>query len=209
MTPGRPNLAATFLANFIAWRGGGNVAVLTPSRRGGFADGIVNLVCSRSLGQRQNGPYPVEWESNDEAERNAVWRRLVMPARSSVTEALAHLEPHRHTPAVGTVRDWIARQKRVRGIEEVTADVIRQQINRTLSAHRRYIGRGQSEFSAMTIQQAKNREFAHVVVIWPYRIPNDDEQKRRLLYNAITRAQRSCLILVQAQELANAPPFVP
>jgi len=61
----------------------------------------------------------------------------------------------------------------------------------------------------MTIQQAKNREFDHVVVIWPYTIPNDNEQKRRLLYNAITRAQQSCLVLVQAQELLNAPPFIP
>jgi hypothetical protein len=31
---------------------------------------------------------------------------------------------------------------------------------------------------AMTIQQAKNREFEHVVVIWPYTITNDHEQKR-------------------------------
>jgi superfamily I DNA/RNA helicase len=61
----------------------------------------------------------------------------------------------------------------------------------------------------MTIQQAKNREFDHVVVVWPYTVPNDDEQRRRLLYNAITRAQRSCLVLVQAQALADAPPFMP
>jgi DNA helicase IV len=60
----------------------------------------------------------------------------------------------------------------------------------------------------MTVQQAKNREFEHVVVIWPYTISDDDEQKRRLLYNAVTRAQRSCLVLVQGQELLNAPPFV-
>jgi superfamily I DNA/RNA helicase len=60
----------------------------------------------------------------------------------------------------------------------------------------------------MTIQQAKNREFEHVVVIWPYTVPNDNEQKRRLLYNAITRARRSCLVLVQAEELLNGPPFV-
>jgi hypothetical protein len=49
------------------------------------------------------------------------------------------------------------------------------------------------------------------LAVWPYTIPNDDEQKRRLLYSgysAITRAQRSCLVLVQAEELLNAPPFV-
>jgi superfamily I DNA/RNA helicase len=72
---------------------------------------------------------------------------------------------------------------------------------------RRYGTSTRPQFVAMTVQQAKNREFEHVVVIWPYTIPNDDDQKRRLLYNAITRARRSCLVLVQAQELLDAPPF--
>ena len=53
----------------------------------------------------------------------------------------------------------------------------------------------------MTIQQAKNREFDHVIALWPYTIPNDVEQRRRLLYNAITRAKRSCLVLVQAENM--------
>ncbi len=132
-----------------------------------------------------------------------------MPASCSVADALANLEPHSHMPAVRTAKEWIARQKRVLGVEEVTADQVRRQINRTLAARHGYAGRASAEFAAMTIQQAKNREFDHVVVIWPYTIPNDDEQKRRLLYNAITRAQRSCLVLVQAQELLDAPPFIP
>ena len=60
----------------------------------------------------------------------------------------------------------------------------------------------------MTIKQAKNREFDHVTVVWPYTIPNDDEQKRRLLRNAITRLKRRCLVLVLAKGLAASPPFV-
>jgi hypothetical protein len=55
--------------------------------------------------------------------------------------------------------------------------------------------------------QAKNREFDHVVVLWPYTIPNDTEQRRKLLYNAITSAKSSCMVLVQAQRLLEAPPF--
>jgi superfamily I DNA/RNA helicase len=66
----------------------------------------------------------------------------------------------------------------------------------------------QAQFAAMTVRQAKNREFDHVVVLWPYIIPNDAEQRRRLLYNAITRAKRSCAVLVQVQELLEAPPFI-
>lgn len=209
VTPGRPNLAATYLANFIAWRRGGNVAVLTPSRRGGFADGIVDLVRAGPLGQRRNGPFPIEWESNDEAERHALWQKLALPANCSIADALTLLEPHTHVPAVKSAREWIGRRRRILGADEVKADEVRRQINRGLAARRRYGGRVGTEFSAMTIQQAKNREFDHVVVIWPYTIPNDDSQKRRLLYNAITRSQSSCLVLVQAQELVNAPPFIP
>lgn len=37
--------------------------------------------------------------------------------------------------------------------------------------------------------------------------PNDDEQKRRLLYNALTLAKRSCTVVVQAQRLVEVPPF--
>jgi hypothetical protein len=208
VTPGKPNLAATFLANFIAWRGGGSVAVLTPSRRGGFADGIVNLVRAGPLGHQRNGPFPIEWEGSDEAERNALWQRLAVPAQCSVADALTHLEPHSYVPAVKSVREWIIRQRRVLGSDEVAAGDVRRQIDRAIAARRRYGGLAAAEISAMTIQQAKNREFDHVVVVWPYTVPNDDEQKRRLLYNAITRAQRSCLVLIQAQVLADAPPFV-
>ncbi|MDH3378769.1 MAG: ATP-binding domain-containing protein [Gammaproteobacteria bacterium] len=50
----------------------------------------------------------------------------------------------------------------------------------------------------MTIQQAKNREFDHVIVLWPYTVPNENNQKRRLLHNAIARTKRSCIVLAQS-----------
>ncbi len=81
-------------------------------------------------------------------------------------------------------------------------------MRRELATRRHYGVRTEASFRAMTIQQAKNREFDHVAVVWPYTVPNDDAQKRRLLYNAITRARRSCVVLVQAETLAMVPPFV-
>jgi hypothetical protein len=208
LTPGRPNFAATYVANAIAWRAGGTVAILTPSRRGGFANDIVNLVRSGPLGSRRSGPFAIEWESSDEIERTTLWERLAMPNVCTIAEALTILAPHCRTPAVKSARDWVARQRRVLGVAEITGVQVRRQFNRTLSARRRYVGRPQSQIAAMTIQQAKNREFDHVIVIWPYTIPNNDEQKRRLLYNAIPRARRTCLVLVQGPELLDAPPFV-
>lgn len=208
VTPGGPILAATYLANFITWRRGGNVAVLTPSRSGGFADSVVALVCQGPVGRRQNGPYPIKWESTDNAQRDAIYRDIAMPALCTVAQALAHLDRHQEWPAVTSAMKWIRRRHRVTGSDDVTADSVHRYIDRAFATQRRRVNRLDGQFGAMTIQQAKNREFDHVVVVWPYRVRNDNEQKRRLLYNAITRARRSCLVLVQGQELVDAPPFV-
>jgi DNA helicase IV len=88
------------------------------------------------------------------------------------------------------------------------ADLFRQ-LSRTLSQRRHFGGRHETQFAAMTIQQAKNREFDHVIVFWPYTVRDDPVQKRRLLYNAITRAKRSCTVLVQSADMLQSPPFVP
>jgi UvrD-like helicase C-terminal domain/AAA domain len=207
-TPGKPNFAATYLANAIAWRDGGTLAVLTPSRSGGFADQVVELVCSQPLGKQKNGPFPIQWESSDEAEQRYLWQRLRIPDHCSVADALVTLEAHIGVPAVKSTKEWVLRQRRVLGLQKITSDEVRRHLDRTLAARRRHGATWHGGLLAMTIQQAKNQQFDHVVVIWPYRVPNDNEQRRRLLYNAITRAQRSCHILVQAQQLMEMPPFV-
>lgn len=50
-----------------------------------------------------------------------------------------------------------------------------------------------------TIHGAKNREFDNVIVLWPYNAPSDIIQKRKLLYNAITRARRNVVVIVQSK----------
>ncbi|CAN7723805.1 ATP-binding domain-containing protein [Variovorax sp. LjRoot130] len=59
----------------------------------------------------------------------------------------------------------------------------------------------------MTVHGAKNREFDDVIVLWPAAIGGSDDQKRRLLYNAVTRAKERCLVLVQAQSSRGQAPF--
>ncbi|TWR52141.1 hypothetical protein FIV41_26660 [Pseudomonas marginalis] len=60
---------------------------------------------------------------------------------------------------------------------------------------------------ALTVHGAKNREFDLVIVLWPAAIRGNDEQQRRLLYNAITRAKQQCLVLVQLPRAMTLPPF--
>jgi superfamily I DNA/RNA helicase len=61
----------------------------------------------------------------------------------------------------------------------------------------------------MSIHQAKNREFDRVVVLWPYEVSGSDERKRRLAYNAITRARHEAHVIVQSEGRVKQPPFVP
>ena len=199
---------ATYLSNFIAWRKGGNVAVLTPSRKGGFADGIVNLVKSKSLGKKKNGPFPIEWQQSGESQRESLWKNLNMPAECSISEALDHLDAHMDLPVVKDVHRWIVRRRSVSGVSRIDSAEVQNRFNYLTDMRKHYRVRSEPRFSAMTIQQAKNREFDHVVVIWPHTVWGDTEHKRRLLYNAITRAIRSCLVLVQSDKLRNSPPFV-
>ena len=205
-TPGKP-YAATFLANFITWRGGGSVAVLTPSRKGAFVDDVVKLVRTRKLGKFKNGLYPIEWELPAHSEADRVANLMTLPDQCSPSKAVQLLEPHSQEPAIRTVVDWV-RGRASLGIDVLTSQQIQSRIKRTITESRHFGGQATRKYSAMTIQQAKNREFDHVAVVWPYTVPQNDDQRRRLLYNAITRARRSCLVMVQSPKLLGQAPFV-
>jgi superfamily I DNA/RNA helicase len=84
---------------------------------------------------------------------------------------------------------------------------VERQINRLFSLRRHFSHSSRGRFPAMTIHQAKNREFDGVIVIWPHTVGGDAQQKRRLLYNAVTRARNWCLVLVQSKKALDAPPF--
>lgn len=90
---------------------------------------------------------------------------------------------------------------------DFTREEIEAVIARNVALRRQHGGGGSHLFNAMTVQQAKNREFEGVVVIWPYQVGGDIEHKRRLLYNAVTRAKRWCNIVVQGQNILAAAPF--
>jgi superfamily I DNA/RNA helicase len=88
-----------------------------------------------------------------------------------------------------------------------TREEIEAVIARNVALRRQHGGGASHLFNAMTVQQAKNREFEGVVIIWPYQVGGDFEHKRRLLYNAVTRAKRWCNIIVQGQNILAAAPF--
>jgi hypothetical protein len=200
-------LAATLVANAIAWRQGGDVAIISPSLKGGFAQSVVARVAQGPCGKHQTGPYTIKWEGNDTDEAQAIIADLKLNAEVPAFDACAAIRALPEKAPTRATLIWIENQIHACGRTKFTRAEIEEVIARQVSLGRQHGSVISHLFKAMTVQQAKNREFDGVVVLWPYQVGGDDEHKRRLLYNAVTRAKRWCNIIVQHQNILNGAPF--
>jgi hypothetical protein len=155
--------------------------------------------------QKNLGPYKVPWESTPDS-----YRDELLGAFASGNEPMTATAIRAALPATnrlsGFMDEWLERERRLRGRTEFQRAEIRSQVVRSEAAHRvrPHLGR---LLRALTIHQAKNREFEQVVVLWSYAVPGDAELRRRWLYNAITRAQKSATVIVQGENQLREPPF--
>jgi hypothetical protein len=192
--------ACRIVGRFLPWRqdriGTGSCALLVPS----LNDPLVpKLLASfaKQLGKR-NPNRRVPWErAVSEAEQHkrlceelgvegsgGVWQRK--------TEGLGHLAK--------AVSRELVRLCRLRGLAEIPEDLAAQSAR--LAVHNsRAFGWNSPRFQVLTVHAAKNREFDHVFVFWTFKAEKwSDEEQRRLLYNAVTRAKLDCTVLVLGNE---------
>ncbi len=101
------------------------------------------------------------------------------------------------------------RLRRAQGQADFTAAQVTEFVRESVRNRSRLGFRQQRGHLAMTIQRAKNREFPNVIVLWPHTATGSAEHLRRLLYNAITRAQNHCTVIVLGQGRTERPPFAP
>jgi hypothetical protein len=205
LTP-REGFAAEYVSNAIAWGGTPEVAIITPSRKGGFCAAIVGLVATKPS-KKGNGPYGCGWECTDVEEVETTMRTLALPETVSTGGLVTHLGHLNGAFPGGPVAEWADRQRRVSGQLQFDRNEVQRHVNRLFSMRRHFTHSSRGRFPAMTVHQAKNREFDGVIVVWPHTVGGDAEHKRRLLYNAITRAKKWCLVLVQGKKVLESPPF--
>ena len=199
--------AATIVSNAIGWHPGTqDVAIITPSRTGNFAHQVVERV-STTASNQGNGPYPVLWEGTDQDEIQTIVADFNLDSEISGASALAALHLLPRVGPVTSAIGWVHRQIHAIGRNDFSRAEIEAVIARFVALRRQHGRGGAHRFSAMTVHQAKNREFDGVAVIWPYAVAGDADQKRRLLYNAVTRAKRWCTVIVQGANVPNAAPF--
>jgi hypothetical protein len=153
-------------------------------------------------------PLRIDWEERPEEEIRRVTAALdrIQLAEPEIVDALSGLLSP--PPWASSVLDTVRYQRRVCNKIAWTREEFNDLIERKAQYHRSYaIGRRDRSIPVMTIHGAKNRQFRHVIVLWPHGVRGDADQQARLLYNAITRAEASCTIFVRGRELLSAPPF--
>lgn len=206
------NVGASFVSKQLRWWWRcGDIAVLTPvgPSRSAFVRGLLARVGEKPISNPPVGPYRVPWEESQKEECDRFIEGLGLPddpnAEVGCDESLFG--------GVGGplrgLRYWIDRQRRVAGRTTFTTDEIRREAHRIHQRSRAYRHVPDRGVRAMTIHQAKNREFHSVIVLWPYEVKGTDERQRRLLYNAITRAKSRVLVVVQNPRRLQQPPFTP
>lgn len=203
------HLGASKVCLFIAGLKGASAAVLSAGRptSGNFAKKVLDAAAAtEGYGAHKNlGPYVVPWESSPDAHRDQIVDALALDDAPRSSDAIRAVLP-RGNPLSRFMDDWLERERRLRGRSAFSGPEIRLRVARAEAAHRAMPRHG-TALRALTIHQAKNREFDRVVVLWGYQVPKDVEMRRRWLYNAITRARIAAKVIVLGAKRLKEPPF--
>lgn len=207
-------LMAWEVTSALAWkaRRRETVAIITPAKSGGVVDKVIEHVRTRQMGKvKKIGPFDIRWEATAESSFDKAMQGVILPERGCHQVMARALAAAADQPAVAQTLGWLGRLAALGAGNDLTGENVRRQVrgaNAALSRLRS--GRSSVKALAMTVQQAKNREFDGVIVLWPYQVPVLEEHRRRMLYNAITRAKKWCVVVVQAdgkKERLLEPPF--
>lgn len=202
----KPPLAGAWLSGNLHWYSRGkSVAVITPTL-GAFALATVAWTAQNKT-KKGSGPYSILWEESEANAAASFLGRIALQNVNDIPSVVALLTATGDFRATRDIADWMDTQRRTRAKTAFSKEEIERAIEQRF-AHRRRARKGDgSGWSGMTVHGAKNREFDNVIVLWPAAIGGSDDQKRRLLYNAVTRAKERCLVLVQAKATLGQAPF--
>ncbi len=206
-----PGLLAWTIA-FQLSRGTDDVAILTPDARSIIIRNGIASVRERSWNWPRGGtfgPFSATWEGNDNAIVDSIAESLELPAIVSYDELCGLFDKHLVNSIVKTVDRRVRRLQRVTGQNEFEKSQLETFISDAVRANERLGFKKSSKIKVMSIHGAKNREFDRVIVLWPQSVTGSDEHKRRLIYNAMTRAKNHCAIIVLGKDRLNSAPFAP
>ena len=204
-TPKAP-LAGAWINSNLSWYGGGKrVAIITPTY-GTFARSALAWAAANKT-KKGAGPYNVDWENSEAKAAAEYLAKIQLADRSDSISIAAVLAAAGDARTTRDVTEWLDIQRRTKAKVQFTRDDVVKLVEQSFSQRHQSRRNDVRGWKGMTIHGAKNREFDNVIVLWPAAVGGSDDQKRRLLYNAVTRAKERCIVLVQAVAHTSLPPF--
>jgi len=183
------------------------VAIITPSVTPGYLATLERLAGATGK-SRKFRPRFAHHEKSSKDEMANLKRLLSLPDRRDINACIDGLRASDNAQ-LSRLADWLRDKQKVAPLVELTDALIDERLSLIQHQVRNYGSAKERPLASMTVHGAKNREFDGVVVFWPYQVGGSDDHKRRLLYNAITRAKSWCAIVLAGKQLTNAVPFGP
>ncbi|MHA1381895.1 MAG: ATP-binding domain-containing protein [Candidatus Helarchaeota archaeon] len=193
---GHGQAAKTIMTYVRKYHWNKNVALLTYKVRDLFVKGILDSLHKERNIDDEMQPLPFTIINNEEVESELIIEEVEKVLSDSVSVFSS-------PPSDINNIIWKAWQKcqirnRRLGKKEITSKNLIEFVLQELHYKRSY-GFAYPQRSVLSIHSAKNQEWENVFIAWNNRqFPEkaDEEYRRRILYNAITRAKRNCLVLV-------------
>ncbi len=175
----------------------GTCALICPSH-----DPVLEKVlesCANQLSKKKLAPIRWQVEVSAKEERCRTAASLGLATATPDSDG-SWQTPSRPLAWVATnVLNRVQRFARLRGIDAIPHSLVERHVDMVVHEQRAYWSHSSSR-TVTTVHGAKNREFDNVFVLWPYKVPPDVALRRRLLYNAVTRSRRNCMVLVLGNE---------
>lgn len=199
-------LAGAWINSNLSWYGGGKrVAIITPTY-GTFARSALAWAAANQT-NKGAGPYNIAWEQSEAKAATEYLATIQLVDHADGVSIAAVLAAAGDARAARDVTEWLEIQRRTRAKVQFTRDEVVKLVEQSFSLRRQSRRSDVRGWKGMTVHGAKNREFDNVIVLWPAATGGSDDQKRRLLYNAVTRAKERCIVLVQASAQMSRAPF--
>jgi AAA domain/UvrD-like helicase C-terminal domain len=202
ITPSVKALTSYFLKTNIYYNiGNGNIAIISPTMKSKFVkDGIDSLSTTYTFKKGKHdgktiGPYNTLLGSDGYA--NVDELLIDIPKRPLNKLDLKNLKT-KNNFILNRCCEKSLKKMTLRNLEEVSYDDFIYTLNQFIHTHDNFYRKERfSKLILTTIHGAKNREFDTVIILWPYEVSGNTLYKRKLLYNAITRAKTNAIIIVQ------------
>ena len=178
------NQGASYVSqNLTWWKNCNDIAVISPVRpeRSPFVRNLLERVQKAPIGKKSSGPHRVPWEVSQDVERAKFLDVLDLPNAPDAKVLASELELPSDFACSRHLSDWMEKQLRLAGRTIFTVAELHQQVALAYQRRRAYGQTRERGVRAMTVHQAKNREFHSVIVLWPYEVQGSPERLRRIL----------------------------